>query len=243
MITAVVPTSPIPAHPDTGILEETLDSIRGHLPDTEIVLTFDGVRPEQQDRKPDYEEYVRRALWLADKKYGQVCPLVFDQHLHQTGMMRAALPEVRTPLLLYVEHDTPLVDELINWGAITDFIMSGCSNVVRLHHEAVIPDAHQHMMHGTEGVEFLRTSQWSQRPHIASLVYYQKVMDAHFSPNACSFIEDKMHGVLDEAFNIDGMAGWDRHRVHIYAPPGSMKRSYHLDGRAGGAKFDDSQVF
>lgn len=243
-ITAVVPTSPIAAHPDTVLLETTLSSIRHHLPTAEIILCFDGVRAEQAHLSNDYAEYTRRALWLADKKYGNVLPLIFDEHMHQTGMMRAALKEIRTTQLLFVEHDAPLVtDEPIHWNFITMFIESGKSHLVRFHHESHILPAHKHLMHGRENVLYERTSQYSARPHLASVDYYKHVMATYFTPQAKSFLEDRLYGVVDEAFNIHGMAGLDEHRLHIYAPDGNIKRSYHTDGRAGGPKWDDSQVF
>jgi hypothetical protein len=243
-ITVITPVSPIPSNPETKILEETLDSVRHHLPDSEIILTFDGVRSEQEDMRGDYEEFTRRALWVADKHYGNICPFVFDHHLHQTGMMRAVLHEIRTPLLMYVEQDTPLcVDREIDFTLINQFIEANYSDVVRLHHEAVIPDEHQPMMHGMEpGFPFMRTSQWSQRPHVAWTDFYRYAMQ-HFTPGARSFIEDKMHGICDEAYKIHGMAGWEDYRVHIYAPEGDIKRSWHTDGRAGGPKFETEQVF
>lgn len=246
MITVVIPVSPIPSHPHTVILEETLNSVRACLPDAEVFLTFDGVRPEQAKRRADYEEFIRRTLWLADHHYGNVLPFIFDEHQHQTGMMRAALDEIETPLVLYVEQDTPLVtDEPIDWKTIFSFVRSGNANVVRLHHEGVIPSDHNHLMHGHEEfLPFIRTSQWSQRPHIASTAYYRRIMASHFSTNARSFIEDKMYGVVDEAYNRDGLLGWAQHRIYVYDPGnGNMKRSYHTDGRAGEAKYDDRQTF
>lgn len=244
MITVVVPISPIPAHPDTTMLQTTLDSVRHHLPDAEIILTFDGVRREQTSRTADYQEHIRRVLELADHHYGNTLPLLFGRHLHQTGMMRAALHRIDTPLVLYVEHDTPLVtDEPINWAKVRDHIETGQSNLVRFHHEGVIPAEHQHMMHGRDD-EFIRTSQWSQRPHLASTAFYRRIMDNCFTTDANSFIEDKMHGVCDEAFRIDGIDGWYQYRLHIYSPFGdNIKRSYHLDGRAGDTKYDGSQIF
>lgn len=254
MITVVVPVSPIPSHPDTSILDETLDSIRFHHPAAEILLTFDGVRSEQEHCRDAYEEFIRRALWRADKHYGAVCPFIFEEHRHQSGMMRAVLDEIKTPLLMYVEQDTPLVtDEPIDWEEIGWLIDRGYSNCVRLHHEGVIPEPHRHMMHGLESEfdpewrersEFTRTSQWSQRPHITSLAYYRRILDSHFTADARCFIEDRMHGVVDNAFRQDGMAGWLQHRLHIYTPEGgNIKRSYTTDGRAGGPKYDDTQVW
>jgi len=244
VITVVIPISPIKSHPGIEILSQTVESVRHWLPDAEIILTFDGVRREQEGRRAAYEAHIFRVLELADWTWGGCLPLIFDDHQHQTGMMRAALEKIRTPLLLYVEQDTPLVtDEPIDWDAIRWFVESGQSNVVRLYHEGVTPAEHHHLMHGHNGV-FIRTSQWSQRPHVASTAYYRRIMASHFTAGARSFIEDQMHGVLDEAYHRDGIAGWNQHRVHIYDPGnGNMKRSYHTDGRAGAEKFDDSQIF
>ena len=243
-LTIVIPTSPIPSHPDTAILAETLDSVRHHLPAAEIIVMFDGVRTEQEDMRADYVEFTRQALWLLDKRYKPAVPILCGTHQHQTGMMRAALVEIRTDLLMFVEHDTPLTDGFIDWDGITDFVVGGGSHLVRFYHEAVLQPAHTHMQHGTEHGHYQRTSQWSQRPHVAATEFYRRIMDTCFTSGSKSFIEDKMHGVCDEAFKLGGMDGLDDYRLHIYTPDGdSIQRSSHSDGRAGGAKFDDSQTF
>ena len=246
MITVVIPVSPINSHPTTTILAKTVESVRHWLPTAEIMLCFDGVRKEQERLRSRYESHIFDALELADWQWGNVCPFVFDEHLHQTGMLRKVMDDIRTPLMMFVEQDTPLVtDEPIDFNAITDAILSGVSNMVRLHHEALILPDHEHMVHGEEpGTPLLRTSQWSQRPHIASVAYYRRILDAHFTKHTKSFVEDKMHGVLDQAYRVDGLAGWLQHRVHIYNPGnGNIKRSYHTDGRAGDPKWDNTQIF
>jgi hypothetical protein len=207
-------------------------------------LTFDGVREEQQHRRADYDEFIYRALWLADHKWGNVVPFLFDIHQHQSGMMRHIIDKIDTTLLLYVEQDTPLItDEPIDFDKIEQFIVDGNSNVVRLYHEGVMPEEHLHLMHGRTDV-FIETSQWSQRPHIASTAYYRRILDSHFTTGSKCFIEDRMYGILEEAERIDGYQGWVQNRVHIYDPGnGNMKRSYHTDGRAGESKFDDTQVY
>lgn len=235
-ITVVIPTSPIPIHPSTAILEETVRSVRHWLPDAEIFLTFDGLSPENYHRHGDYEEYIRRALWLADHgDWGPVVPEVFTTHEHQSGMMRRILPGITTPLLLYVEHDTPLVtDEPINFAAASRFLLAGRGDLLRFHHEAVIPAEHQHMMHGGYWAQcgVRRTSQWSQRPHLSTVAFYDRILESHFGWNERVFIEDRMHGIVDNAVRHHGMTGWQQYRLHIYEPGGdNIKRSYHLDGR------------
>lgn len=243
--TVIIPVSPIRFHPDISILTETIESVRHWLPDAEIFLTFDGVRTEHELWRNNYELAIHRALELADTVWHPVVPYLFEQHEHQTGMLRRILPEIRTPLLLYVESDTPLVtDEPIAWDVIATAILGGASNMVRLHHEAVIPDGHHHLMHGDEPqFPLMRTSQWSQRPHLASTAYYRRIIKECFSPQSKAFVEDRMYGVVSEAFHVDGPAGWMQHRVHIYNPGPNMKRSLNLDGRGGAEKHDHDQVF
>jgi len=244
VITVVTPVSPIKSHPDTSILEETVMSIRTLFPTAELFLTFDGVREEQKSSKAAYDEFIHRALWLADHVWGNVTPFLFDEHQHQSGMMRQIIDKIDTTLLLYIEQDTPLVtDEPTDVPAIEHFILDGHSNLVRLYHEGVMPAEHHHLMHSRTD-QFIETSQWSQRPHIASTAYYRRILDSHFTPDAKCFIEDRMYGILEEAERIDGYQGWVQHRVHIYDPGnGNMKRSYHTDGRAGEAKYDDTQTY
>lgn len=250
-ITCVIPTSPLRSHPDTAIIEQTISSVRTHLPDCEIIITFDGVRGEQEDYRQQYEEYIKIMLWKCNVEYKNVMPLIFDEHSHQVKMARKALEYVKTPLILYVEADCPIYpDRKIEWGGLSEAILSGEANMIRLSHEGSILEPHRHLMLDAEskvinGVSLRRTQQWSQRPHLASTVYYKHFLNTYFSEDANAFIEDKMYGVVTEAVNIDGEMGWFAHRVWIYTPAGheDIKRSFTTDGRAGDMKYDDTQKF
>lgn len=245
LVTVLIPTSPILSHPDTWIIEETIKSVRNHL-DCEILIMVDGVRKEQEDRRKDYDEYVRRLLWKANHEWHNVLPILFEEYKHQSGMTKEALKLVRTPTVLFVEHDTPLCEE-IPFDGLTRAVMAGEANVIRLHHEALILDEHNHMMLDQKaqdvlGVPMVRTAQWSQRPHLASTEFYRNMIEQYFSENSKAFIEDRVHGQAHEAYRLRGKAGWNDWKLWIYAPSGDMKRSYHTDGRAGESKFDSEQV-
>lgn len=242
-ITVVVTTSPIPSHPDTVIIDETIASVLHHLPDSEIVLVHDGVRPEQEHRRADYELYMQRVLWKADHRWRHTLPLIFDDHLHQAECTKRALAHVQTPLILFVEGDTPLEPDPIDWTACIDLIQAGEADVVRYSHESEILPDHRHMTVPGGRAGFVRTCQWSQRPHLASVAYYRRIMASHFSTGARCFIEDVMHSVCYEAYRIDGVNGWNQHRLVYFHPEGNIRRSRHLDGRAGESKRDDTQVF
>lgn len=243
-ITVVLPVSPIKSHPSTDIIEETINSIRYHLPDSEIIVTFDGVREEQAEMTDQYHEHIRRFLWKS-RFWGNITPIIFDRHIHQNGMMNAIIDKIDTEMILYVEQDTPIVtDEPINWDFLQQAILSGESNVIRFHFEAHIPHVHEYLMLGKSHDWLMRTIQWSQRPHLASKAFYRRMIERNFSENAKCFIEDLIHGKLIEAYQKDGMQGWNQWRVHIYMPDEkNIKRSYHTDGRQGGEKYDDKQIW
>lgn len=241
LITVVVPTSPIPSHPDPGILNETMASVRARMPACEVLLMADGVRPEQEHRRDDYEEYLRRALWSANHQWRNVLPLIHDEHLHQAEMTRRALELVRTPLVLFVEHDTPLIGDIPFADLVTP-VCDGRADVVRLHHEASILEPHRYLMVDPEpvyvdGLPMQRTAQWSQRPHLARASWYRDMLAGHFPAHARTMIEDAFYSAVATPWIERGEWG-SPCRLWMFTPPGDIKRSGHLDGRAGDPKFE-----
>lgn len=247
-ITVIIPTSVIPSHPDTSMLEHTIDDIRTQLPNCEIIITFDGIRFEQEDRRADYNEYIKRALWHCNHTWSNVLPLLFDEHMHQASMAREALKYVRTPLILYVEHDAPITpDREIEWDSLVTLVLNGTANVIRFCHEELILPDYRHMMLDDEsqklynGVPMRRTMQWSQRPHLASTAFYREMIDKHFHPDSKTMIEDVMHGIVHSHYEREGEMAWNLWRIWIYTPDTDnlgIKRSYHLDGRGSDKKYD-----
>lgn len=226
-ITILVACSPIPSHPNTEILDHTLNSIRERLPDSEIILMFDGVAPKDVAIKSRYEKFVQKMLWKSNYDLEPCVGLVFQEHKHQTGMTREALKLIDTPLLLFVEQDTPLHDD-IPFEGLSDVIIGGYANLIRFHHEAQIHPEHEYLMIDTTPIEILgqplmRTRQYSQRPHLALTDFYRKVCEKYWDDQP-RFIEHTLYGPL--------IAGdFTEWRTHIYAPSGTFVRSLHLDGR------------
>lgn len=256
-LTVIIPTSVIPAHPSTAILEETIEAVRTQLPDAEIIITFDGVRDKQKDRQADYDEYIHRALWLCNNRWQNVLPVIFSTHQHQASMLRKVLPKVRTPYILYVEHDAPVVpDRIIDWESLIGVMETGEADIIRFHHEELILPDHEHMMIDHENklmipqttltarqapVPMRRTAQWSQRPHIARVSFYERILDNYFHPDSKTMIEDVMHGVVHQEFEKHGIEGWYNFRLWIYCPTTDtlgIKRSYHTDGRGADEKYE-----
>ena len=227
-ITIVVATSILPSHPDTAIIDETISTIRSHFPDNEIILQMDGLREERLARKANYDEYKSKVLWRCMHEWKNVLPVIFDEHCHQTTMMKRTIDLINTAAMLYVEGDAPITPDCeIDWQKCLDMLEYNKANTIRFHFEAVIPHEHSYLMFGLED-GFMKTTQWSQRPHLSTVKYYRDVV-LPFSEEK-TFIEDRFHGKVQDD-------GWDAHKLWIYHPEGNIKRSYHLDGRRGTQKF------
>lgn len=236
--TVLIPTSPIKAHPDTDMIEATVFTVRHHFPDAEIILMCDGVRAEQEHYRERYEEYLNRLMWMSEHRWGNTVPLIFDDHVHQATMAKAALKLVRTPTILYVEHDCPLVtDWPFDWPAIMNLVTDGDINVMRFHFESLVLEEHKSLMLGSKprivrGVPLWRTLQWSQRPHLANTAYYRHLLERPYF--------DGKTMIEDAAISLTTTEPWGAHRVAIYHPEGIIKRSYTLDGRGDDPKWADS---
>lgn len=245
LATIVVTCSPIKAHPDVSLLVETIESawtsIGQKIP---VVVAFDGVRKEQEPLRQAYEEAIEDICWRSQHGpwAGRVFPLVSQQHRHQAKMTRLALDHVRSPTILFMEHDTPFNEREIDWGKVIELVAYGGIDMLRFHHEAAILDVHAHLMEDEVtremlGVPLRRTRQWSQRPHLARVDYYRRMLDGPWwgQPNN-GFIEDTLHGI------VQNWGTWGNNRIAIYHPDGSIQRTLHTDGRAGGPKFDDRKT-
>jgi hypothetical protein len=105
----------------------------------------------------------------------------------------------------------------------------GKANTIRFHFEATIPEPHQYLMLGAED-GFMKTIQWSQRPHLSTVPYYKDTVLKNVPSR--TFIEDTFHSYVQSN-------DWEHNKVWIYYPNNgeNIKRSYHLDGRDGTRKF------
>lgn len=234
-ITVLIPTSPIPSHPSLEIIEQTIESVRERLPNCEILIMCDGIREEQEHYRATYNQYLAKLLWKCNWEWNNILPIVYGEHLHQAEMTRRTLEKVKTPAILFVEHDCPLEGE-IPFEELVNPILFRRMDVIRLHHETKIGDYHKHLMLDSSpidlmGVPLVRTVQWSQRPHLANTNYYRQIIARHFPTDSRSMIEDLMHSVAQSN-------PWDDHRIAIYHNDGNIQHSITSDGRQSDPKFE-----
>lgn len=236
-ITVIIPVSPVPSHPSSEVLDRTISSIQERLPKSEILLMFDDCPPWLIELEPAYIEFKKNMLWRIEHEMKNIRPMIFLEPSHQSTMMRQAVSDTTTPLILWSEQDTPLAGK-IPFKKIAEVIKAGYANVVRFHFEAQVHPEHQDLMLDKEpinilGVPLLRTRQWSGRPHLASTAFYRQMTAKYWQENM--FIEHFLYGPVE--------AGpFDEFRLHMYAPEGTLVRSLHLDGRRYGADEYDPRV-
>lgn len=225
-VTVVIPTTFMPSNPSTRIITETLESVEEQLPESEIFVLFDIPAHGSPEELRDYSESTRVLLHSLKYDYPHAVPILFDEHAHQSLMTREALRIIDTPLLVFVEHDTPIRGE-VPWEKLGEIVRSGYANLIRLSHEGRILPEHEYLMLDKSpqmimDVPLIRTVQWSQRPHIASTAFYRQILEKYHDHQP-RFIEHVMYGVL-----LRG--DYAEFRTHIYAPSGDIQRTIHLDG-------------
>ena len=238
-VTVLMPTSPISRHPSEELIRESIHKIRAYpeLRDAEIIIMVDGLRDEQSHYAFAYEEYKRRLIelcnWNAD--FQGCLPLIFDEHTHQANMTRKALTLVRSPYVFFVEHDT-WPDGDIPFDKLLGAMDEAQLKYIRLHIFHEVLEVHQPLYAERQfiaGVPLVKTLQWSQRPHMARTDWYRGIIQEHFSLDARTMIEDKIHGLVSRS----GWDGWERYGLWIYAPDGNMTRSCTDDGRGDDPKY------
>lgn len=235
LVTVLVPTSPIPRHPDTSLVEECLTAIRFYFPTARVIVMADGIRPAVTHRAAQYQEYLR-SLSAKLIQFGNIELLKFDEFQHQARMTRRALQDVKTPLVLFVEHDAVLRTEpRINFGAIASVLYNDYGyNMVRLYQWEQVPwHEHEYLMRGEEflptlvdpaaEVRWIKTVQYSQWPLMARTDYHRKVLDM-IDPHRYTMIEPAVYiKIANEP--------WEQNKIVIYAPE-NAHTFFHKDGRA-----------
>lgn len=240
-ITVIIPTSPIPSHPSTEILDETIANIRKYTL-APIIIMADGVHESLAHRTGDYEQYKMNILdRLGEFKYGECVLQTFTHHTHQAMMTSQVLADVKTPLVLFCEHDTSPIGNIPFDSICTVVRRKGDINYVRFNIFHEILSEHQYLMidkkpqlYGND-IPLVRTLQWSQRPHIAKVNWYRDLLFTYMHEKK-TMIEDVMHSVVPTKYHA---LGFDTFGLAVYTPEGNQLRSYHSDGRKDDEKIID----
>lgn len=227
-ISVVIPTSVIPSHPSTAVLDWCIASVRSQLFSAPIYVMADGVRFEQREREADYLEFKKRLVFPPFS--GPIKLVEFQEFHHQAAMMRETLKQVTTPLVLFIEHDWLLL-EPIPWDAMAQTILERQADVIRLHQEASLHPEHEHLFLEKvviNGIPLRKQLVYWSQPNLGYTDWWRKQLAEKFTPLARTMVEDRLYGI-----SLD--TPWEENKMFVYCPEGNMKRLSHTDGRGKAA--------
>jgi len=227
-VTILIPTSPIPRHPDTGLIEQCVSSIRHYFSTARVIIMADGVRPQVEHRRQQYAEYLERLSRLCgEQKLGNTILKIFSSHSQQAVMTRNTLHhDVTTPLILFVEHDAILrPDPPINFDAIFWQLLNGGVNLVRFYNWDDIWHEHQYLMRDElshDGARFVKTVQYSQWPLVSRTDYHVELLKRSIPEHARTMIEPAVYYQV-------AAQDWEANKLVIYLD--GHRTFTHIDGR------------
>ena len=232
-ITVLIPTSPIPLHPDTRIMDETVEGIRHHLPEAQIIILADGVWAKLEHRRAAYNEYLN----IIETKYYKTRVVRFQQHTQQTAMSQYAIQNfVQTKLIFWNEHDAPLrTDRAVDWDTIVSEVESGNAGLVRFtYFDEGIHEAHEHLTRGRyvlNGVTYVKTTQFSGWSFMTTVDYFvNKIYTGQ--PIGLEMLEIRMYQDVANS-------PWEKYKIVIYCPDSPAQRFRHSNGRGAGVEVRD----
>ena len=226
-VTILIPTSPIPSHPSTAIIDEVIAGLRHYFPTAKIILMCDGVRASVEHRREQYYDYLAN---LGDNYQDDenLRRKIFLDPTQQAWMTRETLKEVTTPFVIFNEHDAILrANPPIEWEAIFHLLETDDANMVRFYHWSRIWHEHEYLMRGEfihSGVPFVRTVQFSGWPLIAKTDYFKRLVTDYFGPYDRKMIETGLYGPVCSA-------PWEKNKIVIYYPDNADCFT-HRDGRS-----------
>lgn len=239
-LTVIVTTSPIPTHPSTQIIDETIESFlffdtQGSV---KVILANDACHPDASDKVRDtYANYLDKIA----EKYSTNEKFKIIQ-LKNWGCLAGnifnAIKVVETPYVLIVQHDFKFVEEI----AIKDCIeaMNAFEHIkhIRFNRQANYPyvfdcDPKKRIKNYREEsykiqaqsreLTLIKTLGWSDNNHLCKTKYYRDVVSKligkrrTFPEHPCNLASDK---ILHKLFG-----------TYIYGGLGKEGVIQHLDGR------------
>ena len=240
LLTIVITTSPIPTHPNTNIIESTIDSLMNikEIKNCKIIITFDGCNDERFNVR--YEQYKININELIKNKYEfrNVICVYADEYVHQTNTIRNSMKYINTPFMFVIEHDWLIFGDIKFREIISVMNMykkiikcvrlnylSGYMYSNKLYPPFVVPEPIDF-----NGVKLIYTDKWSCHPHISHKDSYEFYF--HFiSDKTRCYMEEILYGMEYTRIQINHLNFYE-FGTWIYGEPSdNMLHIRHIDGR------------
>ena len=157
-VSLIIATSPIPSHPNTDIVDKTLDSIfKMNYPFHEIIISYD--KSIKTNKK--YEKYKIKMK----QKYPKFTHLPMKKHGHFIGSFHNALNHLETEYFMMLQHDIQLIG---------NFPIDKCLsykfdwNIIATHHmKNSLKETHWFPIIQNKNKELQKVWGWSERIFLA----------------------------------------------------------------------------
>ena len=217
-ITVLLTTSPMPSHPSPWVVANVHNSLRRHLPNSRIIVLADGVDGPEPETYTQFKEAALAEGWEL---------YAFVGHHHQNLMVRAALREVTTPLVIVGDGDWGFHQKYMDWRGIVATLLDDSR---RIQHIQIRQDNlgiwELDMdcfgeLQTSHGIYVLPTRNFQAPTHIARTDWYRKISSYFTVPQLLE--RPNMWDALKITGGINEMAA--------YIPLGPIGRLYHLNGQ------------
>jgi len=223
--TVIVTSNLIPTMPKTDMLVDTLDSlsyIKGLEPNTAIIITVDGIRPEfdtpkNRERLMEWTYRVRAMF----KCHSNVQILTSVSNQGHTNSIKAAIGQVTTEFVYLMEHDFPFIKEIDHKLLINAVRNVPELRIVRFNQRRNRPKD------GTDCVQNLNytdmdfiLAKWSNNNHFTTKAYY----DWHLS--IVAQVRTPEYVMMER-----GLKNCTLYGMHLYGPKADGPYIHHIDGK------------
>jgi hypothetical protein len=239
LITVITTTNPIPSIPDVKHLyscQKSLSSIPA-LAKCKKIIVFDGIQPNYESRKEDYDEYKKRVTRLVKKDpYFSNTRLVFcPSWAHLSGAIQKAFRYVNTPYVLIQQHDFTIIKNFDINGIVATLAANPYVKHVKLEYNPT--NAHARwwngpvdgVVDGTHFVPLTRIFGWSDVTHVTTAEYYK-----NFVLPQCDhgFMEHFLHPAFQRDIEKFGLTFAQQiYGTYLYGDIQDGGYIYHSDGR------------
>jgi hypothetical protein len=232
-ITVLIVTSPAPSHPADWLIANVYESIRCQLPDARIVILADGVESEEPESYVEFKSQIRQRGW----------ELVEFKGKHHSALMfrEAILSVVKTPLVMFGEHDWGMRKLYIDWRGIVESLLDPVSKFRLIQIRQAKAAGWELGFFGEQlesfhGINLLPTICFQGPMHVARTDWYRQMVPFLQRPQNLEGDDITLLILKDLGYEggpiLEGLlATRDRTTMACYIPDGPMGRLYHLDGR------------
>lgn len=241
LITVINSTSPIKSMPSLKHIYSSQSSLFKNptLARCKKIISFDGMRPEFEQRRNDYAIYkgLIQAMTYTDPYFRNVELVFCKEWGHLTGTVKAAIEKVTTPFVFLFQHDDILQKDFDLNGCIASMLKNPKIKYIHLtrgfnFENACWFDPLDTHVEGGSLIPLTRAFGWSDYAHVATVDYYKNFIlpqcGHHFME---VFISHKFRAEIENKTMEEMEKIHSKYGSYLYGNIEDGNYIFHTDGR------------